>query len=185
MAKQAYTDKELVDKIKQNDSGAFRLLFDRYFQVLLTVAINLLRDVNSAKDIVQEVFFQLWKKRATINILSNVEGYLKRATVNRSLTYIKSKKKVTTLEYAHNEASKQVEGQQLLEAQDVNEVIQATLDQLPERCRTIFVMKRIEGMSLKEIAEKLDISPKTVENQITKALKVLKEAVKPFVAQDA
>ncbi|MEO0339252.1 MAG: sigma-70 family RNA polymerase sigma factor, partial [Bacteroidota bacterium] len=69
-------------------------------------------------------------------------------------------------------------------AEDLEKAMQAALEQLPERCRLIFVMRRLEGIPLKEIAAQLDISPKTVENQITKALKVLKTAVTNYLEED-
>ena len=92
MDKQA-TDEKLFGQIKQGDEGAFRLLFNRYYQVLLAIAINLVKDINSAKDAVQEVFFQIWKRRDVVQIPDKVEAYLKRATINRTLNLIQSKKR--------------------------------------------------------------------------------------------
>ena len=177
------TDEKLFGRIKQGDEGAFRLLFNRYYQILLAIAINLVKDINSAKDAVQEVFFQIWKRREVLEIPDKVEAYLKRSTINRALNLIQSKKRITSLDSSFDVSGKSVDAQDQLEADEMNIVIQQTLAELPERCRTVFVMKRIEGLSLKEIAARLDISPKTAENQITKALKILKTAVKHYVEQ--
>lgn len=170
-------DTDLINRIKQDDQTAFRAIFDRYYKLLLAVAINFLKDINAAKDIVQEVFFQVWKKRQTININTSVEAYLKRAVINRSLNLIKYQKRLTGDENLAVKANDSPSALEELQAEELQDALQKALDGLPERCRLIFVMRRMEGLSHKEIAEKLEISPKTIENQMTKALKVLKEAV--------
>jgi len=181
MQNQSPSDLSLFQRIQQGDERAFRLLFDRYFQLLVGVAFNFLKDLNTAKDIVQEVFLNIWRKRESLSAPSNLGAYLKRATINRSINYIKSRKSTVDVTEQFSLQSKAPDANQVLEASDLEQVIQQALASLPERCRMVFVMKRIEGKSLKEIAEALDISPKTAENQITKALKILKEAVKPHV----
>jgi len=96
---------------------------------------------------------------------------------------VKVSKRMTTLEHSHELVTNIASANEQLEASEVQAAIQKALAGLPERCREVFVLKRMEGLSLKEIAEKLGISTKTAENQITKALKVLKEAVKPFLEE--
>ena len=185
MSEQLPEDHSLIAGIKEGDRKAFRQLFDRYYKLLLGTAINILKDSSSAKDVTQEVFLQIWKKREALKIESSVRAYLKRAVINRSLNLIKAKKP-TVDETVLNDISKdQSNAQQNLEAEDLENALQTALDQLPERCRLIFVMRRLEGIPLKEIAAQLDISPKTVENQITKALKVLKEAAKHYLEEDS
>ena len=185
MLKTTLTDQELIGAIQQDDRDAFRLLFNRYYKALLATSINLLKDEDSAKDITQEVFVQLWKKRSTLEIKSSVGGYLKRAVINRSLNLIKSRKSIVSEEQMPQMHSTEPVATDQLEAQDLEVALQKALATLPERCRIIFVMRRLEGISLKEIAEKLEISPKTVENQITKALKILKTAIQPLVSEDS
>lgn len=183
MSEKNAQDQGLFQQIKEGNNTAFKTLFDRYYQKLLLVAINLLNDVNEAKDIVQEVFFQLWKKRATLTIPDYPAAYLKRSTVNAALSFIRSRKRVVEMPQHYDETSKEASANEVVEAEELEEVIQNALANLPERCRMIFVMKRIEGHSLKEIGRILEISPKTVENQITKALKILKEVVKPYIEE--
>lgn len=174
-------DKNLFQKMQQGDEQAFRAIFDRFYQRLLAIAINLMHDLHTAKDVVQEVFLQIWRTRANITTPNNVEAYLKRAVINRSLNMLKAKKRYTGLPVEHDQPSSQPSATDQLVGQELQAVIQTALASLPERCRLVYVMKRMEGKSLKEIAATLDISPKTAENQITKALKVLKEAVKPYM----
>jgi RNA polymerase sigma-70 factor (ECF subfamily) len=175
------TDEQLIQKIKQGDKIAFRLLFDRHYKVMLATAINMLKDVNTAKDATQDVFLQLWKKRESLNIQSAPGAYLKRSVINRALNQIKSRKAFVEEEQIADHQDNEADAIQQLEAQDLEAAMHKALDSLPTGCRTIFVMRRLEGMRVKEIAKKLDVSPKTVENQLTKALKVLKVAVQPFM----
>ena len=184
MSKLLPEDHTLISAIKDGDRKAFRELFDRYYKLLLGTAIIMLKDSNSAKDVTQEVFLQIWKKRETLRIESSVKAYLKRAVINRSLNIIKAKKPIVEETVLQDLSQNSSSAQQILEAKDLEKAMQLALDQLPERCRLIFVMRRLEGISLKEIASQLDISPKTVENQITKALKVLKEAVSRYLEED-
>lgn len=177
---QKLPDKELISKIRQNDSLAFRQLFDRHYRLLLGTAINFLKEIDLAKDMVQDVFYQIWKNRSKLDFHSSVEAYLKRAVINRCLTQIKRKKPFVDSEELVEKPGNDANALDELALQDLEEALEAGLNSLPERCRTVFVMKRLEGMSQKEIAEALSISTKTVENQMTKAVKVLKEALKRF-----
>lgn len=176
-----HTDEELFLQIRQENKLAFRKLFDRYYQKLLGTSINMLKDPDRAKDVVQEVFMQIWKNRLSLNINSSAGAYLKRAVINRSLNRIRAQKSFVDAEQLVETPSKSHSAVDFLEEKDLHNAMTQAMDTLPDRCRLIFVMKRLEGMSQKEIAKQLDIAPKTVENQITKALKVLKEAARPFL----
>lgn len=166
--------------IRAGDKQAFRTLFDRHYRVLLGTAINILRDPEAGRDMAQEVFYQLWKNREKLDIHSTVAAYLKRAVINRSLNHIKARKPLVDAEQMPEEPDRQASPVDALAHQELQEALEAALQTLPERCRTIFVMKRLEGMRQKEIAEILQISPKTVENQITKALRILGKALKQY-----
>jgi len=181
MGEELSNDKTILRAIKAGDKSIFKELFNQQYRELLLAAIGILKDENAAKDAVQEVFFQLWKNREKLEITSTLAGYLKRSVINRSLNQIKSRKPFIEDTVLSTNKHRGASPQELLEAQDLNAVVQKALSELPERCRVIFTLRRIEGYSLKEIAIKLDISPKTVENQITKALKILKNAVRPMM----
>lgn len=178
-------DEELIVLIKDGDKAAFKILFERHYKSLLATALNLLKDMGSAKDVTQDVFLKLWNKRETLNIPSPPIAYLKRAVINQSLNKIKAKKRFVQEKEIVEKSSQETSASELLEAQDVATALNKTLATLPERCRVIFVMRRLEGMRVKAIAEALDISPKTVENQLTKALKILKAAMLPFVKENS
>ncbi len=180
MAENQHGDFDLIGKISRGDRQAFQVLFHRYYKVLLAIAINILKDVALAKDVTQEVFLSIWKKRSSLNIHSSVEAFLKRSVINRSLNQIKARKHFVPEGPSEDLPDHQNAALQL-ESKDLEKIIETTLATLPERCRLIFILRRIEGLSHKEIAEKLHISPKTVENQMTKALKVLKNAIQPYL----
>ena len=177
-------DQDLLNEIRQGNKNSFRSLFDRYYEGLVISAMQFLKDRDASKDAVQEVFYQIWKNRDKLSINQSLGGYLKRAVINRCLNQIKSRKAFVEEEKLQFHANKEPSPQHILEAEDVQDAVQKGLDSLPDRCRTIFILKRIEGYSLKEIAEKLDISPKTVEHQMTKALKVLKAVVAPLIQKN-
>lgn len=178
------TEKELLQQLKNGDQKAFRTLFDRFYKYLVVTVYNISGDDHLARDLAQDIFFELWKKRESIEIKSSLKSYLRRAVVNRTLNAIKAKR----LDY--NEPEKLPEkshtfddAQQTLEAEEMKTLIHKTIDSLPEKCRMVFVLCRIEGLSHKEVATKLGISTKTIENQMTKALKVLRATIQPHLSQ--
>ena len=128
-------------------------------------------------------FLKFWRKREKIVITTSLKAYLRRAAVNKTLNYIRDQKvkpdgedRLPPLE------SKSVSINQQLEAAELKILIDRSIDQLPKRCRLVFVLSRFEDMSYQEIADKLDISIKTVENQISKALKYLRASLGPYIS---
>ncbi|MEO1514828.1 MAG: RNA polymerase sigma-70 factor [Bacteroidota bacterium] len=184
MSKSTPTDEQLLERIQADDKAAFRLLFDRYYRYLLVTVNNVIGQPDLAKDAVQEVFFTFWKKRQDIHIKSGVKPYLRRAVLNRAFNFLKSRK-LESMEGPDlpDREDESPDPQKQLESADLELIIQQAIDRLPEKCRLIFVLCRVEGLSHKEIAQQLDISTKTIENQMTKALKLLKEAVQPYVSK--
>ena len=176
------SDLELIEAIKGDDQAAYRTLFDRYYKYLLVTAYAYVKDNNTIRDLAQDVFFEIWKKRNTLNI-SNVKAYLRRAVINKSLNHIKAQR----LDFEETNDSFDVPAksnvQEQLEADQLQSVINKAVESLPDRCRVVFALRRFEGLRVKEIAAKMDISPKTVENQLTKAMKILKKAVEPYISE--
>lgn len=174
---------QLLERLRAGDDAALRAIFDRYYRYLCATAFHFLRDPEKAKDMAQDVFFELWKRRETLEITSNLKSYLRRAAVNRSLNFLKSQR----LDFSEPEtdqamtASAQPSAQHTLEAENLEQAFDRALEKLPPGCRAIFVLSRIDQLSHREIAERLDISPKTIENQMTKALKSLRESLKNFL----
>ncbi|MEO1517201.1 MAG: RNA polymerase sigma-70 factor [Bacteroidota bacterium] len=171
-------DKDWLKLFEQDSERAIDLLFRQYYKFLCRVIYRLLPDTGTAEDLAQEVFFDLWRRKDRLNINSSLKAYLRRSAINKSLNYIRDQKMKFEEEGAHPEMrSRQLDGQQQLEASELEQRIHRAIEGLPERCRLIFMLSRFEDMSYREIATQLDISMKTVENQISKALKILQAAV--------
>jgi len=173
-----YTDQELINSLQNGNEQAMNALFRRHYSFICRAVYRVLKDNVVAEDIAQEVFFGLWKKRETLKITTSVPAYLKRAAVNKSLNYIRDQKiKFDDEDQLPLLSNNQSTTQQQLEANDLQKQIDDAIDSLPEKCRLVFTLSRFEEMSYKEIASELDISIKTVENQISKALKYLRLAL--------
>ncbi len=122
----------------------------------------------------QEVFLDLWKRREEIEIKQSIKYFLRRAVINNCLAYIRKNKRVSLNDEFQDHLMISDQEEVFEEDQDLHKMIPLMLQKLPERCREIFQLSRFEGLSHKEIAAHLNISTKTIENQITKAMKVLK-----------
>ncbi|MCB0524561.1 MAG: RNA polymerase sigma-70 factor [Saprospiraceae bacterium] len=166
--------------LRNGDENALRSIFDKYYSHLIGVIYRMIPDVDTCQDLAQEVFVELWNKRETINIQSSLQAYLRRAAINRALNHIKTQKR-TILEDAEKFGDKEdITEQELgiqVKKENQEKALHNAIDALPERCRIVFTLSRFENMSHKEIAEKLGISVKTIENQITKAMKLLRQAL--------
>lgn len=176
-----FSDKQLLDLLKDGDKVAFRRIFDRFYKYLVVTINNVSGDEQMAHDIAQDVFLTIWNKRDSLNI-NNLKSYLRRAAINKMLNRIKANR----MNYFENadlpeNVSEFSEPLENLKANNLQEAINRAMDELPERCRMVFKLRRVEGYSLKEIAAELDISPKTVENQLTKAMKFMRIRLKDFL----
>ena len=166
------------------DDKAFEQMFKAHYKELHSYANVMLRDEDTAEEIVQSMFLKFWEKRELLNVQTSIKAYLYKCVYNDSLNYIKHQKVKTkyqdfaayTMNDHHEAASSKVE---LTELQFK---LQEALNELPEHCRTIFQMSRFEELKYREIAEQLDLSIKTVENQMGKALKILRLKLADFIA---
>ena len=167
--------------LKAGNEKAIDVLFHLHYSYLCQSALRLVGQQSTAEDIVQEVFYELWKRRHQLMVNSSFRAYLKKATINKSLNYLRDHKYLKeNMELQDWLPSKQLTSQKL-EADELRQLIDKTIDQLPNRCRIIFILNRFENLSYKDIGERLGISIKTVENQISKALKILRETLGPFL----
>ena len=178
MEYKSYTDQDILELLKTDGSRAIELIFKKYYKDLCIVSNRYIKDLNQTEDLVQELLYDIWNRRQDININSSLSSYLRKSVVNRSLNYLRGKKiKLDDEEKMQFKENDESSAQQNLEGKELEDYINSSIDQLPEKCRLIFIMSRFDQMSYKEIAENLDISTKTVENQICKALKHLREAL--------
>lgn len=176
------TDKDIIELLPVKGDQAMEMLFKKYYTFLCRVLIRVIPDENLVEDLAQDVFLDVWRKRDTININTSLKAYLRRAAVNKALNYIRDRKIRWEDEEKHPETvSKLVGANQLLEAEELQDLINRSVDELPERCRLVFSLSRFEEMTYQEIATELGISIKTVENQISKALKLLRISLGDYV----
>ncbi len=171
-------EKHCLARLRQGDESALRSIFDQNYQMLLGEAFKITADRAVSKDVAQDVFLELWKRRETLNIQISLEAYLRRAVRNRALNFLKTQKKYLfdDFEIWENETNHEpAASEKFQENQELVEALHAAISDLPEKCRVVFTLSRFDDLSHKEIAARLDISVKTIENQITKALRTLRE----------
>lgn len=175
------SDKEYILALQNDSQKAFRAIYDENYKLMLGVGINITRDMDDAQEVVQEVFYQFWKNRKKLKDNISIRNYLKRAVINRCINHIKYQSRFTSDEVLNTKGSGTIQPDRELETKQLKAVIDKAIEKLPEKARIIFILRRQEGMSVKDIADQLDISPKTVENQITRALKLLKTDIEPYL----
>ena len=159
------------------DKRAFEELFRSFFPSLVFFAQKFVPDQDTAKEIVHNVFINLWEKRRQVDSTSSLKSYLFTSVHNRCLNYIRDQKKFDKDEtiFQRLDSSDFTDGVDRLETQELEQRIYDALQALPEKCREVFMLNRFEGLKYAEIGEKLGISVKTVETQMSKALKILRE----------
>jgi RNA polymerase sigma-70 factor, ECF subfamily len=158
------------------DEKSFEKLFNEYAAVLCKYSIRFVRDTDLAEDIVKEVFITLWEKRNSISIQLSLKSYLYASVKNRSIDYLRSRIAKIRFEKDEllNDLTEPVDFSSALEEKEFSEMITKAVEQLPEMCRIVFSMRRFGDFTNKQISEELNISVKTVENHISKAIKKLR-----------
>lgn len=178
------TNPKIIQLHQGLDEKSFEQIFRTHFNSLCIFARKYIKDTDVCKEIVQNVFVLIWEKRATIDLQKNIKSYLFSAVYSRCMNHIRDHKKFDGNATEHievlNKKDDQDIEQQMHEA-DLNSRIQQAIESLPEKCREVFQLNRMEGLKYKEIAEKLGISIKTVENQVSKALKVLRVQLSDYI----
>ena len=170
---------EIIRRIRQGDIKQFETLFRSSYVSLVRYAGTLVRDRDSAEEIVQDLFFRIWNDSKKLKIESSLNGYLFRAVHNRCLHHIEHRKVVERheREMSHTTSADNRNPAEILQYTELQEKIALVLEKLPERCGKIFCMSRFEGLKYSEIAEKLSVSVKTVEANMGKALKEFRKAL--------
>ena len=151
-------DMFLLQLIKNGDKQAFKYVFDTYFTALCRFMYLYLGDTQEAEDIASDIFASVWENRKKLEIRLTFKAYLFQAAKNRCLNAIRDRKATVSLE-----------------TEELNNLIQEAILSLPEKCREVFLQSRTKNLTNQEIAESMDISVKTVEAQITKALKQIRK----------
>jgi RNA polymerase sigma-70 factor (family 1) len=169
---------------KGADEKAFKQLFDLYAGRLYQFAFSFLKKKPVAEEVVSDVFFKVWLNRENLVNIENIKGYLFKATYNTSLNYLdeENRKKAISLEGMEVELGVDyICPETQLINKELKEIIDKAIESLPSRCKLIYKMAKVEQMKYKEIAEALDISVKTIDNQLIIAVKKIGEAIHSYL----
>ncbi len=161
----------------------FEVLFKAHFKGLCFFAQRYVKDNETAKEVVQDAFFALWEKRDSIDSEKSIRSYLGTSVYNKSLNYLRDNKKfdkdILVAEHLYPESG--LEYSDTMVTKEIKNLIEVSIQELPEKCREIFVMNRYENMKYQEIADQLSISVKTVEAQMSKALQHMRVRLAEYV----
>ena len=175
-------DRALFERLRQGDQGAFDTLFRSWYAPLVRVAESLLYDRGAAEEVVQDVMLELWRRREEIVLQQPPRAYLIQATRNRALNHLRRLKveKRGEPRAAEQLSSPRQPDSHLTEA-ELDRAIRLAIAELPTRCREVFELSRVQGLKYTEIAEAMGISVKTVEVQMGKALRILRDRLQPWL----
>ena len=165
----------LLQLIKNGDKQAFKYIFDTYFTALCRFMYLYLGNTQEAEDIASDILASIWENRKKLEIRLTFKAYLFQAAKNRCLNAIRDRKATVSLDDINGQDTPQVNVTDSLETEELNNLIQEAILSLPGKCREVFLKSRTNNLTNQEIAESMDISVKTVEAQITKALKQIRK----------
>lgn len=175
-------DKAGSHKIYDNSSALFETVFKTHFKSLYIYACSILKDEETAEEIVQNTFYKLWEKKEKIEVQQSIKSYLYRAVHNECINHIRHNKvRANYQNYAAMNTNESEAGKDNATLRELQQKIDTALNELPEQCRTIFQLSRYEELNYKEISDKLGISISTVKNQVGKALRVLRYKLSEFL----
>jgi RNA polymerase sigma-70 factor (ECF subfamily) len=176
------SDEELILLIARDNAIAFKMLYNRYWKKMLVKAYAQLQSYTIAEEVVQDAFINLWKRRHTITLKYTFHTYIASVVRYEVMTQLaKKNKQPLYIDDLEIPAVADHSTQQWLDFDELRSQIESLVDTLPDKCRLVFKLSRDKGLSDKQIAESLTISPKTVEAHISKALKTLRLSLNNFI----
>ncbi|MCX2479680.1 RNA polymerase sigma-70 factor [Pedobacter sp. MC2016-15] len=175
-------NEQLIPLLLSGDESTFESVYKHFLKPLHSYAITILRDEEAAKGTVQNIFLKLWERKHTLNFNGSIKAYLYSAVYHECLNYIRHEKVKLNhqdhLVYTMKNTEEQDKG---IEFSDLKDKLQQVLNNLPEKCRTVFQLSRFEELKYREIADQMGISVKTVEAQMGKALKILRHELVDYL----
>lgn len=174
---------ELADALHNGDKVMFGQVFEIYYERLCNYANTFLNNIEEAEEMVQDMFLILWEKRETIEIHTSVKSYLYQAVHNQSLNRIKHYKvRQTHADYVqYHDGSIENSGDAKMIGDELEMKINEVVNSLPDQCRRVFQLSRFENFTYAEISQQLNISKKTIENHMGKALRIMREMLKDYL----
>lgn len=178
-----HTDEQLVRLLQNSDEAAFTELYDRYWEKMLIRANMQLQSPEDAEEIVQDIFIRLWRRRESIDIRHTFHTYIA-SILKYECYHLLAEKKARKLVTQYGDLPEKMDHstEQWLDYESLRAELERTVQQLPEKCRIVFRLSREQGLTEKQIAENLQLSPKTIQTQMYRALKKLKTRLHECVA---
>ena len=171
-----------IEKMKAGDRESFNQIFRRYYSPLVRFCIRYVADSDIAAEIVQDLFVKLWSNRERISFNTSFESYMLTSVRNSAITYINKERSHAEAHLRiYSEESDNNDPSETLQSNNLEESYRQILKTMPEKRREVFLASRYDGLKYAEIAEKLGISQKTVEAQMSAAIKHLREGLKAYL----
>lgn len=168
--------------MKAGDRESFNQVFRRYYSPMVRFCIRYVADSDIASEIVQDLFVKLWSNREKISFNTSFESYMLTSVRNSALTYINKERSHAEANLRiYSEESDNTDPSETLQSNNLEESYRKILKDMPEKRREVFLASRYDGLKYSEIAEKLGISQKTVEAQMSAAIKQLKDGLKAYL----
>lgn len=179
------TDNLLLAALRKGDEAAFKILYERYWPEVYTMIYRRLGDEEAAKDIVQNIFVNLWTSRKEIVIENSLAPYLNRAARNKAISFYKKNTATLTRDTIFQDSQVQHSPESTLDAKELEMVINDEIAKMPDTMRKTFVLSRHENKSIREIATELSLSEQTIKNNISQALDRLRKKTQLFYSEPA
>ena len=171
---------DLQNRLGSGDPSALQELFQVHYSGVCRSLYRLVQDYHLAQDLAQNVFIRVWEKRMDIQVHTSWGAYLNQMAIREGLAHLRKVHRIDVREEVPEQADTRTPEESLLHG-DLNTHYQSALQTLPPQCRTVFQLSRQEGLTYPEIAKEMGISAKTVENQMGKALRILREQLHDFL----
>lgn len=176
-------EKLLLDKIIAGDTSSFSVIFSNYYKDLVTFSYGLTKDLDAAEEIVQDIFVRLWENRSSLHVEKSLKSYLLKSVQNRSLNWLHHRR--VHSQYAawvtDHPALFENDTEQIVLHSELEDRLERALDQLPPEVADAFRLHRMENLTYPEIALKRGVSVRTIEVRISRALSLLREALRDFL----
>jgi RNA polymerase sigma-70 factor (ECF subfamily) len=172
---------QLLRRLAEGDQQAMKEVFDQYYPLVYRNIFRIIRLKELSEDLTQDVFIRFWRKRSDLQITQTLAGYLATMAYHEALGHVRKKSYQMTEQRELVDGELQMDGNLVVEGMDLQSRVDKEIEKLPPRCRGVFILSRYEGKSYREISDLMDISVKTVENQMGKALSVLRVSLKDLI----
>lgn len=170
---------EFLEGLVSGSHSNFKTLIEYYHKPLSLYAYSLSKDLDLSKDLVQNVFFKFWVKRKNLKHIKSLKNYLFKSVYNEFSNQLRNRKKISILDQKHLEVLDQiVQNEDDIILKNKIDLVRQEINKLPQKCRETLLLSKKEGLTNQEISDYMDVSKRTVENQISKAFRIIRQKLK-------